>query len=110
MKPTRAERKHKRWLRKGAKNNWLALSELESGFDSWLEFGYKAGWVGAPVCYTHDGLPTSALEDEDFEESDPCIHIIRCYEDDETKLAVEANHSASLWRASNRGLRGSSHV
>jgi hypothetical protein len=67
-------------------------------FESWLQAGVEAGFVGVPVCYTHDGLPTTQAEDEEFEEGDPCIHIIRCYEDEETKLEVEANHSPSVWR------------
>ena len=36
--------------------------------------------------------------------TDPCIHIIRLYEDDIHKKAVEANHEPSTWRATNRGI------
>jgi hypothetical protein len=35
---------------------------------------------------------------------DPCVHILRLYDDAETKASVEAEHSASVWRATNRGL------
>jgi hypothetical protein len=47
-------------------------------FDEWLEEGYSG--------------------------SDPCIHILRLYEDKESKDAVECSHSPSVWRASNAGL------
>lgn len=73
-------------------------------FDEWLKLGYDNGWVGAPVCETHDGLPTSVAEDEEFETGEPCIHIMRLYESPEVKEAVEENHAPSVWRASNRWL------
>jgi len=73
-------------------------------FEEWLKVGFDEGWCGPPVCYTHDGLPTSEEEDAEFEEHDPCIHIIRLYEDQDVKNAVEENHSPSCWRASNMGL------
>ena len=83
----------------------LASSGQELDFDRWLEIGYKNGWCGAPVCYTHDGLPTTEEEDAEFEEHDPCISIIRLYWDETEKRGVEENHSPSQWRASNAGLK-----
>jgi len=73
-------------------------------FDEWLKVGFDNGWVGAPVCETHDGLPLSEAEDKAFETDDPCIHILRLYDTLEHKIEVEENHSPSIWRASNRGL------
>ena len=67
-------------------------------FDQWLQLGIDNEWAGPSVCYTHDGLPTSEAEDVEFEENDPCIHIIRLYEDSSVKIAVEENHSPSVWR------------
>lgn len=67
-------------------------------FDEWIEVGIQNGWCGPAVCYTHDGLPTSALEDEEWEDTDPCIHIVRMYESSGHKLEVEQNHSPSIWR------------
>lgn len=78
-------------------------------FDDWLKLGYENGWCGPVVCYTHDGIPTSHEEDIEFDDSDPCIHIIRMYDRPETKTAVEENHSPSLWRASNSGLGRPDH-
>lgn len=75
-----------------------------SPFEAWLEKGITAGWCGPTICYTHDGLPLSAEEDEEFFEGDPCVHIIRMYESPDEKLGVEENHSPSIWRATNRGI------
>lgn len=76
----------------------------KKSFDEWLQEGLELGFVGPAVCYTHDGLPMSEAEDLEFQESDPCIHILRLYEDEETKIAVEENHSPSVWRATNAGF------
>ena len=68
-------------------------------FDEWLRTGMDCGWCGPAVCSTHDGTPTSDAEDDDFEEgADPCVHILRLYENAEIRVAVESNHSPSLWR------------
>jgi hypothetical protein len=72
---------------------------MELDFDQWLEIGVRSGWVSPPVCYTHDGLPTSVTEDAEFEDgSDPCVHIMRCYESQAHKEAIELNYSPAIWR------------
>ena len=74
-------------------------------FEEWLQLGVSNGWIGPTICYTHDGIPTTAEEDWGFDQgADPCIHILRLYEDIEIKRGVEENHSPSVWRATNRGL------
>jgi hypothetical protein len=73
-------------------------------YDEWIALGIANGWIGPAVCYTHDGLPTSAAEDDEFEMGDPCIHILRLYDDAEVKQAVQENHSPSVWRATNDGI------
>lgn len=71
-------------------------------FDDWLKAGMDAGYVGPAVCDTHDGLPTSDLEDDEFVEGhDPCIHILRLYPDRVTAKRVERNHPPSVWRRTN---------
>jgi hypothetical protein len=70
-------------------------------FDEWLQVGMDEGWCGPPVCATHDGVPTTVVEDDEISD-DPCLHVIRLYEDADTKAAVEANHPPSVWRATNR--------
>ncbi len=78
---------------------------IERDFETWLEEGIKHGWCGPAVCYTHDGLPTSEPEDAEFEDGgDPCMHIVRMYEDHMQQKSVEANHSTSVWRATNQGI------
>lgn len=71
---------------------------IELTFEDWVTYGMAEGWVGPAVCYTHDGLPMSAEEVDEFEEGDPCISIIRLYNDLDHKEAVEREHSPSLWR------------
>lgn len=74
-------------------------SDIEiDNFNEWLAIGMKNNWVGPAICYTHDGLPTTVDEDDEFEEGDPCIHILRLYDSMEMRLAVEHNHSPSEWR------------
>lgn len=72
-------------------------------FDEWLRYGFEQGWCGPSVCETHDGLPVSEAEVDGFEDGDPCVHVVRLYEDADVKAAVEAYHSPSVWRASNQG-------
>lgn len=67
-------------------------------FDIWLAQGIAQGWCGPAVCASHDGTPTTADEDEEWEIGDPCLHILRLYTDLDHKVAVESNHSPSVWR------------
>jgi len=77
----------------------------DTSFDTWLQIGYSKNWVGPPVCSTHDGVPMSLDEDNEFNEgSDPCIHIMRLYESQGHKIEIEDFHSPSVWRAHNQGL------
>ena len=70
-------------------------------YDEWMTYGIKKGWCGPPVCYTHDGLPMSEQEDVEFGEGqDPCIYIVRMYEDIDMKKEIESNHSPTQWRNS----------
>jgi hypothetical protein len=65
----------------------------------WLEFGIRQGFCSAPVCSTHDGIPTTVGEDEEWGESgDPCVHVIRPYTDDAERVAVEENFAPAQWR------------
>jgi hypothetical protein len=77
----------------------------EKEFSDWLQEGINLGFVGPAICYTHDGIPSTESEDGQFDEgADPCMHILRLYEDLEMKKAIEENHSPSVWRASNAGF------
>jgi hypothetical protein len=71
-------------------------------FDEWLRLGIDNGFIGPPVCHTHDGLPTTEGEDLEFEDGfDGCLHVLRLYTDTEHKAEVEANHAPSVWRRTN---------
>jgi hypothetical protein len=84
----------------------MIKNSKEPDFNKWLQEGLTNGFVGPAICYPHDGLPLTIEEDEDFDNGgDPCIHILRLYEDEETKLAVEENHSPSVWRATNSNFK-----
>ena len=75
------------------------MAELE--FEEWMSYGVNKGWCGPPVCTTHDGLPMSEQEDTEFGEGqDPCIHVVRMYDDIDMKKEVENDHSPSQWRNS----------
>lgn len=66
--------------------------------EEWLALGRTSGWVGPPVCTTHDGTPTTAEEDEDVD-LDLCIWVLRVYENDQQRSEVEKNHSPTRWRS-----------
>jgi hypothetical protein len=43
----------------------------------------------------------SEQEDAEFGEGqDPCVHVVRMYDDIDTKKEIENNHSPSQWRNS----------
>jgi hypothetical protein len=48
-------------------------------FSEWLEAGIKAGFCSEVVCGTHDGTPLTDAERAEFEESDPCIPVVRLW-------------------------------
>jgi hypothetical protein len=68
-------------------------------FDEWLQIGVDNKWCGPAVCATHDGIPMSEAEEEEWEQgSDPCQHIVRLYEDETVAEAINAQFSAYQWR------------
>lgn len=74
-------------------------------FDEWLEIGTGENWCGPAVCYTHDSFPMNEEEDNEFAEGgDPCMHMIRLYEDAEHKALIEESHSPSQWRKPNKSI------
>jgi hypothetical protein len=67
--------------------------------EEWLGIGLTNGWCGPPCCVPHDGVGTTEAEDDEYDDGgDPCYHVLRLYSDLETRDAVEANHSPSVWR------------
>lgn len=73
-------------------------------FDQWLEIGFRNNFCSPPVCYAHDGVPMTATEREELDEGiDPCMHIVRLYEDTATRKGVEAFHEPTSQRATELG-------
>lgn len=70
-------------------------------FVEWYVAGYLKGWIGAPHCYTHDGLPVSNEEKED---DSRCVHVFRIYEDEATKRGVERDHLPSEWSSNHLNI------
>lgn len=55
---------------------------LDLGFWEWVAYGQVRGWCSDVICETHDGLPMSDNEVDEWEQGyDPCIHAIRVYGD-----------------------------
>ena len=53
-------------------------------FDEWLGMGIDNGWVSEPSCYMHDTPPLTDEEAKDYYEdgNDPCLYILRIWEDE----------------------------
>jgi len=46
----------------------------------WVNTGVSKGWVCAPICNTHEGLPITEAEEADWEEGyDNCIFAMRLW-------------------------------
>lgn len=66
-------------------------------YQEWLEIGRKQKFISPAVCSTHDGIPMSDEEISLFDDGDdPCIHVLRLYEDE--KKAAEVEPNVPVWR------------
>lgn len=73
-------------------------------YEEWIHYGWQMGYCGPPLCYIHDGFPLSSDEEEEWGDGgDPCLYMVRIYQDHEHRLAVEMADSPTNWRASNLG-------
>ena len=74
--------------------------------EEWMEYGIRQGYCSPPICFTHDGAPTTAEEDAACEEGgDPCLFLVRLYADPEDKNLVEENFSPARWRKQDLRLK-----
>lgn len=49
-------------------------------FEEWLALGVSRGWISEVCCETHDGLPWTDEEMEDWENGwDPCMPAVRVW-------------------------------
>lgn len=55
--------------------------DLPDIFD-WIDVGVKNGWCSHPTCDTHDGVPMTDEEMEEWDQGhDPCMHVLRLWGD-----------------------------
>ena len=46
----------------------------------WFDLGIENEWISMPICDTHDSLPMSEAEYDQFDEGlDPCIAVVRLW-------------------------------
>ncbi len=49
-------------------------------FNNWLDTGINKGWISKPVCATHEGLPATPEEEEEWDQGyDPCSTGVRIW-------------------------------
>ena len=84
-------------------NHQQQKSEVAMTAEEWLEYGFKHGYCGPPVCVMHDGIPATESEAFMLEDENPCIYILRLYENSATKSEVERQHDPSISEAARRG-------
>jgi hypothetical protein len=52
-------------------------------FEEWLAYGHQQGWVSPIACATHDGVPNTDEEEEEWDAGhDPCQHVLRLWPQD----------------------------
>tara|TARA_R110002051_G_scaffold60546_9_gene110970 strand:+ start:77500 stop:77952 length:453 start_codon:yes stop_codon:yes gene_type:complete len=58
----------------------------------WIVRGIAHGFAIPEVCYTHDGVPTTTSEDDAFDTEGQytCFPLVRLYEAEEVRSAVES--------------------
>ena len=59
-----------------------ALTTVDDGLAFWIwqHYGERRGWCSAAVCATHDGIPSTPDEAEEWEAGhDPCEHVLRLW-------------------------------
>lgn len=79
-------------------------TRLDINYSEWIKLGFDNGFCGPPVCEMHDGIPHTAKEDEQVNDGlDPCINVLRLYDEPNLKAEVEDFHSSSTINATNQG-------
>jgi hypothetical protein len=58
------------------------VEERDADIFDWIQIGVLNGWCSEPACDTHDGVPMTDEEADEWEEGyDPCMHILRLWGD-----------------------------
>lgn len=67
-----------------------------TNFNEWVVIGLDNGWCSEPVCETHEGLPMTKDEEQEWESgNDPCVLAMRIYNSPEDKAEAEEGHPVS---------------
>ena len=54
---------------------------MSDDFFTWMQHGIDMKWVVLAPCTTHEGIPMTTAEEEEFEQGhDPCIAVLRICE------------------------------
>lgn len=63
---------------------------MDLSYYEWVKYGMDKGWCSEAVCVTHDGLPSTDSEMDEWEDgSDPCEFALRLWpEPSENELPV----------------------
>ena len=49
-------------------------------FNEWVAYGVEKGWASFPVCDTHEGLPMTLEEEDEWADGyDPCSPAMRIW-------------------------------
>jgi hypothetical protein len=52
----------------------------EMTFHEWLALGVSKGWVSDQQCGTHEGIPSTTEEEQEWEDGgDPCQVVLRVW-------------------------------
>jgi hypothetical protein len=55
-------------------------AEPLDAFGEWLQVGIDSGWISEPICATHEGVPSSPEETEEWDAGeDPCECVVRVW-------------------------------
>lgn len=64
--------------------------------ETWLAYGIQHRYITPVFCATHDSLPLTALEWDQFDDGDdPCLAVVRII-DDERRVALEVGNP-EMW-------------
>ena len=56
----------------------MSKNKLPKDQQEWIEIGQKNKWCSLVVCDTHEGLPRSDKEWQEWEDGDdPCAFVVR---------------------------------
>jgi hypothetical protein len=53
---------------------------IDLEFDAWVAYGVDKGFCTFPLCETHDGVPVTSAEMDEFDEfGEMCVPVLRLW-------------------------------